>query len=143
MVLTLDLAPTILDVCRAAPLPEADGRSWKPLLEGNASGWRTAFLYQYNYEPQFPYTPNVRAIRTADWKYIRYPHGDGGPDRHLAELYDLRSDPLEMRNLVADPAQEKRVAELREQLHELMKTHRALPDPLPLDEGIKNLLPKF
>ncbi len=63
-----------------------------PLLRGarRAAG-ATSFLYEYNYEKQFPYTPNVRGVRTDDWKYIRYPHGDGSPDRFTAELYDLRT----------------------------------------------------
>jgi len=143
MVLSLDLAPTVLDVCGAKPLPKADGRSWKPLLEGKAEGWRSAFFYQYDYEAQFPYTPNVRAVRTADWKYIRYPHGDGKPDRHASELYDLKADPLETNNLAADPAHAARVKELAELLDKLMKEHDALPDKMPLDDGIKNVLPKF
>ena len=143
MVLSLDLAPTLLDVCGAAPLPKVDGRSWKPLLAGNTAGWRSAFFYQYNYEVQFPYTPNVRAVRTAEWKYIRYPHGNGEPDRHIAELYDLKNDPLELKNLAADPAHAARVKELGAVLEKLMKEHDALPDRMPLDEGIKNVLPKF
>ena len=73
MVLNLDLAPSIVDLCGVEPLPQADGRSWKPLLNNKPSGWRTSFFYEYNYEAQFPYTPNVRAIRTAEWKYIHYP----------------------------------------------------------------------
>jgi arylsulfatase A-like enzyme len=143
MTLTLDLAPSILDVCGAVPLPDADGRSWKPLLEGDSAGWRTAFFYQYNYEPQFPYTPNVRAVRTDRWKYIRYPHGDGGPDRYTGELYDLGNDPLEMHNLFAVPAQSERVKALDARLQQLMQQHRALPDRPPLDEGIKGVLPKY
>lgn len=143
MVLTLDLAPSILDLCAAPPLADADGQSWKPLLSGDATGWRTAFFYQYNYEPQFPYTPNVRAIRTDRWKYIHYPHGDGGPDRHRAELYDLANDPLEMRNLISDPAQAGRLAELKDELQRLMERHHALPDTPPLDEGIRTELPKY
>jgi N-acetylglucosamine-6-sulfatase len=143
MVLSLDLAPTLLDVCGAKPLPNPDGRSWKPLLAGNTAGWRSAFFYQYNYESQFPYTPNVRAVRTADWKYIHYPHGDGNADRHSAELYDLKADPLEMKNLAADPMHAAKVKELADLLEKLMKEHDALPDRMPLDEGIKNVLPKF
>ena len=42
----------------------------------------------------------MRGIRTAEWKYIHYPHGDGKPDRHLAELYDLKNDPGELKNLI-------------------------------------------
>jgi arylsulfatase A-like enzyme len=143
MVLTLDMAPSIIDLCGAAPLADADGRSWKQLLGGDSTGWRTAFFYQYNYERQFPYTPNVRAIRTDRWKYIHYPHGDGGPDRYTAELYDLADDPLETKNLIADPAQAQRLAELKNELQRLMQQHQALPDKPPLDEGIQTVLPKY
>lgn len=143
MVLTLDLAPSILEICGAKALPNADGKSWKPLLDGNAKDWRTAFFYQYNYEAQFPYTPNVRAVRTTDWKYIHYPHGDGKADRHVVELYDLKADPLETKNLADDPAHTAKAKELAERLQKLMKAHEALPDKMPIDEGIKNVLPKF
>ncbi|HTN75781.1 MAG TPA: sulfatase [Pirellulaceae bacterium] len=143
MVLSIDVAPSLIDICNAKPLPQADGHSWQPLLAGNTAGWRTAFFYQYNYEAQFPYTPNVRAVRTPDWKYIRYPHGDDGPDRHSAELYDLKSDPLEMKNLVGDPAHAEQAKELSKLLDHLRKEHDALPDKMPLDAGIKNVLPKF
>jgi len=143
MVLNLDLAPSILDICGAAPLPDADGRSWKRLLGGDSAGWRTAFFYEYNYEPQFPYTPNVRAVRTDRWKYIHYPHGDAGPDRYTAELYDLAQDPLEMHNLISVPAHAERVRELSAELQQLMEKHHALPDRPPLDEGIKSTLPKY
>jgi len=143
MVLSLDLAPSMLDLCGLEPLPDVDGRSWVPLLEGDAAGWRTSFLYQYDYERQFPFTPNVRAVRTADWKYIRYPHGDGGPDRHAAELYDLAADPLETRNLAADPAHAADVARLAGEMARLMERHGGLPDRPPLDEGIHDEAPRF
>ena len=49
-------------------------------------------------------------MRTDEWKYIHYPHGDGKPDRHKAELYHLASDPDELRNLI-DDARSRRYAE--------------------------------
>ena len=143
MVLSLDLAPSILDLCGLGPLPDADGRSWAPLLAKDADEWRSSFLYQYDYERQFPYTPNVRAVRTDDWKFVRYPHGDGGPDRHAAELYDLRTDPLETKNLAADPAHAADLDRLSAELDRLQARHGALPDRPPLDEGIRDELPKF
>ena len=143
MVLSLDLAPSILDLCGLAPLPDADGRSWASLLAEDAGEWRTSFLYQYDYERQFPYTPNVRAVRTDRWKFIRYPHGDGGPDRQAAELYDLRADPLETENLAADPAHSAERRTLAAELERLQALHGALPDRPPLDEGIRDELPKF
>jgi N-acetylglucosamine-6-sulfatase len=99
-VLTHDLAPSLLELTGAGSLPGIDGRSWVRLVKDGDPGWRKSWFYYYNYEKEFPYTPNVRGVRTADWKYVHYPHGDGGPDRHQAELYDLRSDPGETKNLI-------------------------------------------
>jgi N-acetylglucosamine-6-sulfatase len=143
MVLSLDLAPSILDICGAAALAKIDGRSWKGLLAGKTDGWRSSWLYEYNYEREFPYTPNVRGVRTDRWKYIRYPHGDGTADRHRAELYDLAADPLETRNLIDDPRASGKLAELKRELDRLLGE---LPDSakmMTVDEGIKQVLPKF
>ncbi len=38
MILHVDTAPTILDLCRAAPLPVAHGKSWKKLARGDSAG---------------------------------------------------------------------------------------------------------
>jgi N-acetylglucosamine-6-sulfatase len=142
MTLNVDLAPSILDICSAAPLPKVHGRSFKPLLAGQREGWRTSWYYEYNYEKQFPYTPNVRGVRTDEWKYVHYPHGDGGPDRHKAELYNLSDDPGETKNLIDDPAYADKVAELKAELQRLMEETDALPDEMPLDEGVKSELPE-
>ena len=142
MVLNVDLAPSILDLCGAPPLEKVHGRSLKPLLEGRTDGWRTSFYYEYNYEKQFPYTPNVRGVRTQEWKYMHYPHGDGGPDRHTAELYNLKDDPHETKNLIADLKYAPKLAELRAELQRLQEETGALPDKMPLDEGVKTELPE-
>ena len=142
MVLNIDLAPSILDICRAEPLSGIHGRSWKRLVAGDPSGWRTSWFYEYNYEKQFPYTPNVRGVRTDDWKYVHYPHGDGGPDRHKAELYNLKSDPKELKNLIADPASAAKLAELKTELARLMQQCGAWTDRMPIDEGVKDVLPE-
>lgn len=142
MVLNADLAPSILDICSAPPLPKVHGRSFARLAAGDPTGWRTSWFYAYDYEKQFPYTPNVRGVRTDDWKYIHYPHGDGGPDRHKAELYHLKSDPLETKNLIDDPAHAAKLGELRAELQRLMAAAGALPDRMPLDEGVKAVLPE-
>lgn len=140
-VLTVDVAPTLLDLCDAEPLKEIHGRSVKPLVTGETDRWRDAWFYHYNYEKQFPYTPNVRAIRTDRWKYIRYPHGDGKPDRHMAELYDLENDPGETNNLINEPEHADLIRRLRGRLVELMKETGIEKDEMPLDEGIETALP--
>jgi len=141
LVLSLDLAPSVVELAGAAPLQKISGRSWKPLLEGRSVRWRESFLYEYNFEKQFPYTPNVRGIRTAEWKLIRYPHGDGGPDRFTAELYHLSTDPLEQHNLINDPAHRAIRRRMERDLER--ESRRAGPDPMPVYEGITNVLPKY
>ncbi|MBN2474672.1 MAG: sulfatase [Pirellulales bacterium] len=142
MTLTVDFAPTIVDICGAAPMQRTHGRSWKKLAMGQPDPqWRSSFLYHYNYEKQFPYTPNVRAVRTDAWKYVRYPHGDGGPDRHKADLFHLAGDPDEARNLIDDPRYADKVAELDAELQRLLRETGAVPDAMPIDEGVKKELP--
>lgn len=140
-VLTLDLAPSLLSLCAAEPLADANGKSWVKLVQEGDTDWRKAWFYEYNYEKQFPYTPNVRGVRTNEWKYIHYPHGDGEADRHLAELYDLKNDPSELHNLINDPKLDAIRRELQVNLAVLMDEADLKEDKMPLDEGVKKELP--
>jgi len=142
MVLTVDIAPTILELCNAKPLKNIHGKSVVKLVQKGDPKWRTSFFYEYNYEKQFPYTPNVRGVRTDEWKYMHYPHGDGKPDRHLAELYNLKEDPEERFNLINDPKYAPVVKKLQAELKRLMKETGLKEDKMPIDEGIKKELPE-
>ena len=124
--LIVEVVVIVVEVCGAEPLQNIHGASWVPLLRGDTSDWRRAWYYEYNYEKQFPYTPNVRGIRTDRWKYMRYPHGDGGPDRHKAELYDLRTDPKELHNLVDAPEHATLVKRLHAELDRLIARKKNL-----------------
>jgi N-acetylglucosamine-6-sulfatase len=144
MVLTVDIAPSLLELCGAKALSGIHGKSFVKLVrEGADPSWRNSFFYSCNYEKQFPYTPNVRCVRTTDWKFSHYPQGDGSPDRHLSELYDLKNDPEERHNLINDPKAAPKLAELRAELLRLMKETGLTPesDKMPIDEGIKSGLP--
>ena len=142
-VLTEDIAPSILDLCRAKPLADIDGRSWRSLAAGDETAWRKAWVYEYDYEKQFPYTPNIRGIRTDRWKFVRYPHGDSSPDRHTPELYDLENDPLELTNLAENPKFAEQRAALEQQLVAELAALGLTPgkDKMPIDAGIKTELP--
>lgn len=142
-VLTVDVASSMLELCGAPPPPETHGKSWVNLVRNGDAAWRTGWFYHYNYEKQFPYTPNVRAVRTDGWKYIHYPHGDGTPDRHQAELYDLNNDPGETKNLINDPKLAPKITELKAELTRLMLAAGldGQTDKMPLDEGVKSELP--
>jgi N-acetylglucosamine-6-sulfatase len=141
MVLHIDMAPSILELCGADPIAKAQGRSWVKLVREGDPDWRKAWVYEYDYEKQFPYTPNIRGIRTERWAYMHYPHGDGSPDRHKAELYDLKADPGELHNLVDDPNHRTTVAELRAEMAARMHDLGIATDRMAIDEGIKQSLP--
>jgi N-acetylglucosamine-6-sulfatase len=142
-VLTVDVAPSLLEMSHAPPIPNIDGRSFVTLVKAGDPGWRKSWFYYYNYEKEFPYTPNVRGVRTDEWKYIHYPHGDGRPDRHQAELYHLKADPGERKNLIADPAAARQLEELRAELTRRMGEAGLTPatDTMPIDAGVKKELP--
>ena len=116
-VANLDIAPTILDLAGANIPEQFEGQSFKGLAEGSTdpAEWREATLYEYFWEFNFPHTPTTFAIRTNDYKLIQY-HGIWDTD----ELYDIRTDPQEMNNLIEDRDHLGTVVELRRQLHALL-----------------------
>ena len=107
MVLNVDPTPTFLDLA-GVPVPSTvHGRSWRPLLEGReGAAWRDAYFYCYFFERGFS-VPTTTAVRTNDAKLIKYPGHD-----EWTEVFDLKSDPYETRNLANAPE----AAELRARL---------------------------
>lgn len=142
-VLTVDMAPSLLELCRAEPLKDIHGKSWVKLVRQGDPDWRKSWFYEYNYEKQFPYTPNVRGVRTDEWKYVHYPHGDGSADRYKAELYNVEFDPEERHNLIDNPKYSGVVEELKKEMAARMRETGLTPekDHMPIDEGIKTELP--
>lgn len=98
MVLNVDLAPTLLDYAGVAIPKGMHGRSFRPLLEGRDVEWRKAWFYCYFYERNFA-VPTVTAVRTDSAVLIKYPGHDA-----WTEVYDLKGDPYQLKNLAADPA---------------------------------------
>ena len=92
--LTVDLAPTLLELA-GAPVPDSvEGRSLAPFLRGAApASWRTDVLVE-NHGAGPSYT-----LRTSDWMYNHQ-------DTEEIELYDMKADPYQIKNLrrQADPA---------------------------------------
>ena len=142
-VLTIDIAPSILELCGAPKMENIQGKSWVKLVKQGDPSWRKSWLYYYNYEKQFPYTPNVRSVRTESWKYTHYPHGDNGADRHLAELYNIEFDPEERYNLINNPKYAHIVKDMQRELSKVMKQVglTSANDKMPIDEGISQKLP--
>ena len=86
----VDWAPTILEACGVPPQKKLSGRSLLPWLRGESpDGWRQATFTQMN-GVELYYTQRITMTR--DWKYVY-----NGFD--YDELYDLKNDPGETRNL--------------------------------------------
>ncbi len=99
MVMNVDMAPTMLDLVGVAAPKEVQGRSILPLFKGSVKNWRTAFLSEYFMEPQYQRVPSWQAVRNERWKYVHFTELQG-----MDELYDLKSDPGEMKNMIFDAA---------------------------------------
>jgi N-acetylglucosamine-6-sulfatase len=127
LALTVDLAPTVLDLAGAPIAPTIQGRSLVPLMRGVAAGWRRSLLVEfYTYENPFPHLLDMdyRTVRTEQYKYI---HWMRFPDQD--ELYDLRTDSLEVTNLARDPRFARVRTELREELGRLVLQAMGLAAP--------------
>lgn len=132
-VANIDIAPTLLEIAGALPDDadqRFDGRSFLPLLKGEAEGWREEILYEYYWERNYPQTPTMHALVGDKWKYVRY-HGIWD----LNELYDLESDPHERRNFILDPDQEERIAAMNARLFDLLEASGGENLPLLRDRG--------
>lgn len=126
VVRNLDLAPTFLDVAGVEEPSQMEGASFLPLMTGeqSPSEWKPGdFVYEYYWEWSFPQTPTTFAIERDRIKYIQY-HGVWD----IEELYDLRSDPKEMNNLIDDPDYLDEKIELRRALYEQLANNQGRHD---------------
>ncbi len=100
----IDLAPTLLDFAGLVQPGELDGRSLRPLLEGEPETWeRTHFAQVHRGLQPRPY--QNAAIETARWKLVL------GPGTFNDEAWTYAGDPpLELYNLQADPGEQRDVA---------------------------------
>ncbi|MFH1924146.1 MAG: sulfatase [Planctomycetota bacterium] len=121
LVLSIDLAPTVLDLAGAKSENRMHGHSLVPLLEGEADNWRTSFLIEYYTDTVFPRVLNMgyKAVRTERYKYIHYVDLKG-----MDELYDLQADPYEMDNLLGKPGSRAVLSKMRSELLGLLEETR-------------------
>ncbi len=128
MITNVDLAPTLLELADV-PVPfDWHGRSLLPLLQQRATRWRDAFLYEYYEYPAEHCAGKNRGVRTDRWKLI---HFWEQPEEW--ELYDLHTDPDEMRNLAADPKHANQLRIMKARLNDVRREvgDRDPPGPPP------------
>ena len=85
---TIDIAPTLLELTGTAPMPRVEGRSLLAAVDGRESEPRYAYSESMVTNLQYGWSA-LYGLRTNDYKFIEAPR---------SELYDVRSDPKELRN---------------------------------------------
>jgi arylsulfatase A-like enzyme len=121
-VLNLDMFPSVLGLLKITPPKHRHhGKDFTPLLFGlRDENWRAEVFGQYDlHNVGLAY---MRMLRTSEWKLVRHYHAN-----ELDELYNLKSDPDEQRNLYRDAAHRETRAQLQQRLNERMKE---INDPL-------------
>ncbi len=131
LVSNLDFAPTFLDYAGLDPAHRMQGRSFRRIVAGTGpeADWPTAVYYRYWMHLSDHGVPAHYGIRTQTHKLIYY-YGEAlgttnsidQPTPPEWELFDLASDPQELRNVYDDPAHGETVASLKDELYRL-KAH--------------------
>jgi len=135
LVALVDIAPTLIGFV-GLPVPqEVQGKNLEPLMRVAETPWRDILFLENNMTIQN--YPRMEGVRTQRWKYIRYfdKAMDQGYEEMLMasvngeqpvyeELFDLEKDPVEVQNLIADPACQDILKSLRTKNAVLLKQHR-------------------
>ncbi|WP_396667664.1 sulfatase [Microbacterium sp. R86528] len=139
IITNVDFAATFLEACGIdadSALPTSQGRSFLPLLRGeHIDDWADAAYYRYwEHDDPIHAAPAHYGIRTVDYKLICY-YGAGlgvpGASSQVYdsewEMYDLKSDPSELRNVADDPAYGDIRVELEQKLADYQRRYSDEP----------------
>lgn len=124
----IDFAPTFLDLAEITVPDEMQGVSLKPLLTGKKSNVRDALYYHY-YEFPMPHAVKRHyGVRDGRYKLIHFYH-----DIDEWELYDLKKDPNELKNLINDSNYTKVKKQMMKKLNALQTQY----DDLSFSNDVK------
>ncbi len=98
----LDVVPTLCELAGIKPPDGFHGRSLRPLLEGKPAEWREFLTSEHHIVG--------RMVRTEQYKYVRY------PDDPVEQLFDMKADPWETKNLYEDAKMADVLADHRKML---------------------------
>jgi choline-sulfatase len=103
----IDLMPTFADICNIK-VPEAiDGKSLLPIISGKADSERPIFSEYFEKDMK------SRMVKVGDWKYIVY------EEHNIEVLYNLKNDPLEMKDISNNPENKSIMNMLRRHMDEI------------------------
>ena len=119
---SIDIMPTILEILGIEMIENIEGNSLIPLIKENKKTREYTFAesgMSFFKEDKRRYIGGIkgkwRMIRTDEWKLIYIPH----PQKHIFELYNLKEDPKETKNLIEKKPEI--AGKLKEELFKWMK----------------------
>lgn len=137
----VDLMPTILELTGTPPVDDLDGRSFAALLRGGSRPAEARPLYAMEHH----YVWTEEGVRIPGRRPGRYPYAVAvieGPHWYIRslwgeELYDMRTDHLQRRNLAPEAANLDRYREL---VARRPGRQQAAPNPVERDEELAEQL---
>jgi N-acetylglucosamine-6-sulfatase len=116
LVVSADVAPTLLDLAGADIPDTMQGKSLLPIMSNPMTDVRKSFLAEYFQDQRYPRIHTWKAVRTEHYKYITYPDSYAQHGLGWDELYDLTADLYEMANLISDAAAQPVLKQMRQKL---------------------------
>ena len=115
MALSIDMAPTLLELAGLKVPPNVQGISLAPILTDEKNSPHRSSVH-LEYFKDFPYNvPSWDAVRTDRFLYVEY-EGDKGE-----ELFDIRNDPRTMHNLIATPEGKGALPEMQDLMKQYLR----------------------
>jgi len=119
MIQNIDYAPTFLEAAGIATPVDIHGESLLPLMRGrHPRDWRRSIYYHYYEFPAVHMVAKHYGVRTERYKLAYFYETDEW------ELYDLETDPGEMRSVHDDPSYAGTLAEMKAELGRLRDHYR-------------------
>lgn len=117
MVMNIDIAPTLLQACGVKVPTNIQGTSFLPLIRNEVKDGRKMLYYHYYENGEHSVSPHF-GIKTERYKLIRF-----YKRVESWELFDLKTDPDEMRNIYDSPKGKKILKELKPALLKLIEKY--------------------
>ncbi|MCI0702809.1 MAG: sulfatase-like hydrolase/transferase [Planctomycetia bacterium] len=115
LVYLFDIFPTVAELCEVKLPEKVEGKSLVPVMTGKAEKVRDEIFGVYR--------SFQRCVRTTEWKLIRYPH------INHTQLFNIKDDPDELKDLARDP---KFADKVKEMMKLLEAQQKAFGDTQPL-----------
>jgi arylsulfatase A-like enzyme len=118
MVMNVDFAPTLLDMAGLEIPAQMQGKSFKGAFEGDDKNKRKSVYYHYYEYPIWHKVQPHYGVKTDRYKLMHFYYS-----MDEWELYDLKTDPNEMRNIYAEAPAEL-IENLKKELQALRKEYK-------------------